>query len=103
MKTLITGANGFLGQHLTLYLSGKGYDVIACSRDECRIVQQNSFQYFSLDITDANAITAIFSAVQPDVIVHTAAMSKPDECDNNKETCYLNNVTATQFLLDASK
>ena len=48
MKILITGANGFLGQHLTLYLSDKGYNVIACNRGECRIPQQKSFQYFSL-------------------------------------------------------
>ena len=103
MKILVTGANGFLGQHLTLYLSGKDYDVIGCSRGECRIPQQNFFQYFSLDITDANAVTAMITATQPDVIIHTAAMSKPDECDKNREACYLNNVAATKFLLDAGK
>jgi len=101
VKILITGANGFLGQHLILYLSGKGYDVIASSRGECRIAQQNFSQYFSLDITDSNAVAVTIAATQPDVIIHAAAMSKPDECANNKEACYLNNVTATKFLLDA--
>ena len=101
MKILITGANGFLGQHLTLYLSGKGYDVIASSRGECRIAQQNFSQYFSLDIIDSNAVAVTIATTQPDVIIHAAAMSKPDECANNKEACYLNNVTATKFLLDA--
>jgi dTDP-4-dehydrorhamnose reductase len=101
VKILITGANGFLGQHLTVYLSGKGYDVIACNRGECRISPQNSLQYYSLDITDANAVAATLAATQPDVIIHAAAMSKPDECDNNKEACYLNNVVATKFLTDA--
>jgi dTDP-4-dehydrorhamnose reductase len=99
MKILITGANGFLGQHLTLYLSRKGYEVVASNRNECRISQQTSFQYFSLDVTDANAVAATLAAIQPDVIIHAAAMSKPDECANNKEACYLNNVEATKFLL----
>jgi len=103
MKILITGANGFLGQHLTLFLSHKGYNVAACSRGECRIPQQKSFQYFSFDLTDANAVAASIAAYQPDVIIHAAAMSKPDECANNKEACYLNNVEATKFLLEASK
>src|SRR5690242_17803395 len=101
MKIFVTGANGFLGQHLTLYLLCKGYDVIASGRGQCRILQQNSFQYFSLDITNANAVTATISAIQPDVIIHAAAMSKPDECDRNREACYLNNVSATKFLLNA--
>jgi len=103
MKILVTGANGFLGQHLTLYLSHKSYDVVACSRGKCRIPHQKAFQYFSFDLTDANAVAAIIASSQPDVIVHAAAMSKPDECANNKEACYLNNVTATKFLLEASK
>jgi dTDP-4-dehydrorhamnose reductase len=46
MKILITGANGFLGQHLTLFLAEKKYQVIACSRGECRIPENLSFEYF---------------------------------------------------------
>jgi dTDP-4-dehydrorhamnose reductase len=103
MKILVTGANGFLGQHLTLYFSCKGYDIIACSRGECRIAQQNSFQYFPLDITNENAVAAMITAIRPDVIIHAAAMSKPDECAQNKEACYLHNVAATKFLLEACK
>jgi dTDP-4-dehydrorhamnose reductase len=101
MKILVTGANGFLGQHLTLYLSGKGYDVVASNRGECRIPEHIPFQYYSFDITDATAVATTITALQPDVIIHTAAMSKPDECANNKEACYAINVNATKFLLDA--
>jgi dTDP-4-dehydrorhamnose reductase len=101
MKVLITGANGFLGQHLTLYLANKSYDVIACSRGECRILQKNSFQYYPLDITDGQAAALIIAATQPDVLIHAAAMSKPDECNNNKEACLMHNVEATKFLLQS--
>lgn len=99
MKVLITGANGFLGQHLTLYLTEKGYNTIACSRGECRIAQKFSIQYYSADVTDELGVASMITTVQPEVVIHTAAMSKPDECNNNKEACLLINVEATKFLL----
>ncbi|HRI22963.1 MAG TPA: NAD-dependent epimerase/dehydratase family protein, partial [Panacibacter sp.] len=103
MKILITGANGFLGQHLTLYLAGKGFSVIACSRGICRISEPHLFQYISVDLTDASAVSAVVAQVQPDVIIHSAAMSKPDECEADKNLCILHNVLATKFLLNSSK
>src|SRR5947208_710118 len=101
MKVLITGANGFLGQYLTLYLADKGHNTIACNRGECRIVQKNSIQYYCTDITDESAVTSMITTVQPEVVIHTAAMSKPDECNNNKDACLLINVEATKFLLQS--
>ncbi len=103
MKILVTGANGFLGQQLTLYLINKGYSVIACSRGACRISGKHLFQYYSIDLTDEVAITAMVLEVKPDSIIHSAANSKPDDCDTNKEGCLLQNVEATRFLLQACK
>jgi dTDP-4-dehydrorhamnose reductase len=101
MKVLVTGANGFLGQHLTLYLAGKGYNIIACNRGERRIAQKFLIQYYHTDITDKLAVASMIKAVQPDVVIHAAAMSKPDECNNNKEACHLVNVEATRFLVES--
>jgi dTDP-D-glucose 4,6-dehydratase len=39
---------------------------------------------------------------QPNIIVHTAAMSKPDECENDKAACILHNVIATKFIAEAA-
>jgi dTDP-4-dehydrorhamnose reductase len=103
MKVLITGANGFLGQYLTLYLAGKNFYVFACSRGECRIHEQNLFHYSSVDLANENAVIHLLQETKPDVVIHAAAMSKPDECDKNREVCYLNNVEATKFLLEASQ
>jgi dTDP-4-dehydrorhamnose reductase len=102
MKILITGANGFLGQHLTLYLAKRNFTIIATGRGECRIPQQHSFSYFNVDLTDEVAVLEMISNCKPDVIVHTAAMSKPDECENNKDACILNNVTVTDYLVKAA-
>ena len=101
MKVLITGANGFLGQHLTLYLAGKGYEVFACSRGESRIPAKFPFTYCSIDLTDQPAVDKLIAGIKPDVLIHTAANSKPDDCHINHENCLQQNVEATRYLLQA--
>ena len=101
-KVFITGANGFLGQHLTCYFAKKGYDVIASGRGVCRVPRLNKFDYAPLDLTDRNAVTACLQIHQPSVIIHTAAMSKPDECDQNRAACLINNVEATAYIAEVA-
>jgi dTDP-4-dehydrorhamnose reductase len=101
MKVLITGANGFLGQHACVYLKQQGFDVIATSRGESRIPSYFNIEYFSCELTDKTAVEKLVSETKPDVIIHAAAMSKPDECELNKEKCLLHNVTATKYLIEA--
>lgn len=101
MNILVTGANGFLGQHLVKYLSAPEYNVTATSRGVCRIPQGIPHNYFSIELTDAEAVTNLGTAVNPQVIIHTAAISKPDECEKNKDFCLQNNVEATRHLLQA--
>lgn len=102
MKILITGANGFLGQHLTMYFDKKLYDVYPVSRGICRIPNHDK-HYLSVDLTHKTAVNELISGIQPDVIIHTAAMSKPDECHLNRADCLLHNVTATGYLIEAAK
>lgn len=98
MNILVTGANGFLGQHLVKFLASK-YNVSATSRGVCRIPSQINCSYYPADLTDAPAVSALITELRPQIIVHTAANSKPDECENNKEACLLHNVEATGNLL----
>ncbi len=103
MNILVTGANGFLGQHLVKYFSSLKHDVTAAARGESRIPKQIPFKYHSLDLTDENAVLNLVTSTNPQVIIHTAAISKPDECENNKDLCLQNNVGATRYLLHAFK
>ncbi|HEX3025312.1 MAG TPA: SDR family oxidoreductase [Chitinophagaceae bacterium] len=104
METIfITGANGFLGQHLIQYFASKNFNVIASGRGVCRIAAKEKFTYAELDLTNKNAVKECLQTHQPSVIIHTAAMSKPDECNNNKEACLLHNIEATKNLTDAAE
>jgi dTDP-4-dehydrorhamnose reductase len=101
MKILITGGNGFLGQHLCRFLR-QGNNVVAVGKGEKRI-PFDDVQYYSVDITHFTNLRKTFQAVDPDVIIHTAAMSKPDECNNNREMCDKVNVEGTKAVVDAAK
>ncbi len=99
---LITGCNGFLGQHLTLFFAAKGFNVIAVGRAECRIKTPVAFMYESVDLTNHTAVNNCLQKHKPSVIIHAAAMSKPDECNNNKTLCLLQNVEVTKFLIESA-
>ena len=101
MKMLITGANGFLGQNLTLFFAEKEHDIIACNRGSCRIPERLPFQYYSADLIDEIVVLNMIADVQPDIVIHAAANSKPDECAANKDACLLQNVEVTKYLLNA--
>lgn len=103
MKIFITGANGFLGQHLAKYLSDKGFEVIASGKGMCRNSSKGFPFYESMDLTEEEILIKIIKKHRPEIVIHTAAMSKPDECNNNKAGCLLNNVEATRYLVNAAR
>jgi dTDP-4-dehydrorhamnose reductase len=102
MKVLVTGANGFTGQHLVKTLVGKGFEVIATSRDASRLPSYNNLTYYNIELTDVRNVENLFDLTRPDAVIHTAAMSKPDECAANPSLCNANNIEATGHLLDAA-
>lgn len=105
MKVLITGANGFLGQHLIdLLIRTTNWTILATGRGVCRLSFESGsrYRYDTLDLTDGWAVHQYLQKHRPDVVVHAAAMTQPDPCELDQPACWLNNVTATRFLLDAA-
>ena len=106
MKILLTGSNGLLGQHLVKQLlETTSHEIIATGRGENRLpfTSSKQYNYFSLDITDGIAVNDFILSSQPDVIIHAAAMTQPDPCEENQVECWNINVTATRFLTDAAE
>ena len=101
LKVLVTGANGFLGQYLCKTLDSKGFEVIAISRGNCCIVDKNGIKYQSVDVTNKTAVEYILKTEQPHVVIHNAAMSKPEACEKDGRECMVQNVDATMILLEA--
>ena len=105
MNILITGANGLLGQKLLKLLSDKPeIRLIATSLGESRLpMSEHNYAYESMNITDENRVMEVITRHQPDSIIHTAAMTHVDECHENRKDCWLNNVTATKYLIKAAE
>lgn len=105
MKILITGANGFVGLYVCKQLLQNGHTVIATGKGNCRLpfITHPGFIYRMMDFTDAAATAAILTAEKPAVVIHSGAISKPDQCEREKELAYTVNVTGTENLLKAAK
>lgn len=101
MKTvLVTGSNGLLGQKLTEKILAEGrVKLIATSKGANRYPVNEGYVYAEMDILDANNVRAVIEQYQPDVIIHTAAMTNVDICEGNKENCIRLNVEAVATLL----
>lgn len=82
-KVLITGLDGFTGQHLSRYLIDAGFSVSGLSSD----------------LTNRDAVRAEVVVCAPDYVVHLAAISFAAE--SNADLIYRVNVQGTLNLLDA--
>ena len=99
---LITGANGLLGQRLVLLLSKqKDVSILATAKGICRFSIPDNVTYSTLDITNADSCKNLFNEFQPDALIHTAAMTQVDACEDQREMCDLINITGVANLIEA--
>lgn len=103
-KVLITGANGFVGHYLSALLVAQNFTVLATGTGACRLaIKAPNFSYAPLDITDAAAVKVFLQNEDPQVVVHAAAMTKPDECELAPQKAVDVNVGGTENLLQAAQ
>ena len=102
MKILITGSNGLLGQKLVKYLAARPeFYCIATSRGKCRFqINTSNILHESMDILLYSSVKHILEKHNPEVVIHTAAMTQADQCEKNKELCYQVNVEAVKKLVE---
>lgn len=101
MKILITGANGLLGQHLVKILLENNYQVFATGRGTQRLSFDNfpRYSWHEMDIADPQAVARVMNAIQPDVVIHAAAVTQVDDCELNPQQCERTNVQGTANVL----
>lgn len=88
MTIVITGAGGFIGQHLTRHLRARGEEVLALNRQDC-------------DMLDADRVREVLSEARPKRIFHLAAQSLPGLSWTNPAATFRVNVEGTLNLLEA--
>jgi dTDP-4-dehydrorhamnose reductase len=106
---LVTGAHGFLGQHVVrLFLDESRADLVVSAREEKALFtdladEPRMLAYHQLDVTDRNAVRDVVLAVKPDVIVNCAAFVNVDEAEHDRERAWRTNVNAIEYLIEAAR
>lgn len=105
MKILVTGANGFLGYYLIELLLKNDHEVTATGKGDCRLpfAIYPRFLYLPMDFTDPDNVKNVFEATSPGIVVHTGAISKPDDCEKDQWAAYQANVEGTITLLNEAE
>ena len=102
MKILVTGVGGQLGYDVVNELLKRGHQPIGTDIIEKANVPCD---YFSLDITNSEAVTKAIEEVKPDAVIHCAAWTAVDaaEEESNKPKVYAVNVVGTKNIAEACK
>jgi dTDP-4-dehydrorhamnose reductase len=98
MRILITGSNGLLGQKLVKLCLGRGIAFLATSKGANRNPSCPVGNYLSLDITNWREISQVFQFYYPTAVIHTAAITNVDYCEDHQQECDLVNIEATRLL-----
>ena len=96
-RLLITGASGFLGWHLCRQAC-KNWQIFGTFLTHPIEISGVSCQ--AIDLTDKAAVQQYLQELQPDAVIHTAALSKPNQCEEKPELSFLANVEATRNLAE---
>ena len=106
MKILLTGANGMVGSALSRVLAmSSSHKTLATGRGLCRLPSSSltsQLTYLQLELTSPKKVLHVVQSFNPDIIIHSAAMTEVDDCEVNKKICYSVNVDATALLIAAA-
>jgi dTDP-4-dehydrorhamnose reductase len=97
-KLLVTGCSGMLGGNLVFALQGR-YDLYGIYNTSANPELRQSFQ---LDLTDTDRLGDIVAEIRPDAVVHCAALTNVDACEDDYVLARRINALASRNLVEAS-
>lgn len=95
-KILITGSSGMLGEDLSFQFTSC-YDVAGI---DIRPSKNKNILYYNCDINDEDNLAGIFNTVAPQLVIHAAAYTDVDGCEQNSEKAELINVMGTKNIVN---
>jgi len=103
VKTLVTGAAGYIGSITTEVLLNAGHAVIALDNLELghRDAMHEGATFVHADLRDRDAVMRAFATHHPDAVVHFAAYSLVGESMERPAAYFSNNLVGACNLFDA--
>jgi len=95
-KILITGASGLLGSNLALAYKDK-YEVAGIYNQHK--IKIGGVEIINLDLLDRSRLKRLIDDFNPDVIIHSAALSDVDKCETDKALADRLNIEATENIV----
>ena len=98
VRILVTGATGQVGSEVVAELfrrnemirRGAKLDVVGASKDE-------------LNVTSRDAVLAAITTIEPDVIIHPAAFTAVDACEQDPDRAFSVNSLGTRHVVEAAR
>lgn len=101
MKIIVTGGNGFIGSHLTEYLISLGHDVSALDIKFDSNTKDLECEKIQADIS--KDVSILEKLKNSDCVIHLAAISRVDDCQDNPTRCFEVNVKGVLNIIEAIK
>ena len=111
-RVLVTGANGFLGSHLSLALLGSNAVVIGIIKQNfgktyldigLKTMHEPKIRIIKTDIVDLRAMMRIFKKYKPDVCLHMAAQPIVGIANKSPLKTLETNIKGTWNILEAAR
>jgi dTDP-4-dehydrorhamnose reductase len=102
-RIVITGSNGLLGQKIVDLFSRGNYPLMLISLEPHSVFDEEVIPYRSVDTTNRQLVRKVVDEFEPDVIIHTAAITNVDQCETERKLAWQVNVVSVENLTYAAK
>ena len=100
-KLLITGANGFTGEHACKHFSKCGYEITAVTKHET--IDTDTIKTEHCDLTNLHEVTQLIRKVKPHFLLHLAGKNHVGDSWKNPIHTIETNVLSTLYILEATR
>jgi dTDP-4-dehydrorhamnose reductase len=97
-RILITGSNGLLGQKVVDIFSSGNYPLLLVSLEKESVFDEQIFPYRQADLTQKQDVRKIIDEFEPEIIVHTAAVTDVDLCEKDRALAWKVNVGSVENI-----
>ncbi len=97
----MTGATGFAGRYIYQQFVADGWQITTVGRALPDDFSPQPKQHVVADLLHSEKIAEIILQHRPAIVIHSAALSKPNDCEVQKDAAYALNTAATQNIATA--